>query len=207
VLGKAPQPQVSLDEGLGKLDQSIQAIDEKLAQCEQDLQKLKQEMAKGGSAKTSATQKAMLVLKRKKMLEQQRANLGGTQFNLEQVQFTQQSMQTTALTVQALETAVTVQKQQMAEIDIDKVADLQDEMADLMLDANEINDMMSRNYNIGNGLDDADLDAELQQLQDEVALDQLSGVGPSYLPTAVPGAAPGEVAAETDPSAPAYLVS
>lgn len=46
--------------------------------------------------------------------------------------------------------------------------DLQDDLADLMADAEEINEVMSRSYGVGMDVDDADLDEELAGLDDEL---------------------------------------
>ena len=54
-----------------------------------------------------------------------------------------------------------------------------------MSDMNEINDMMGRSYGLGEDIDEADLDAELAMLEEDLAADPLeSGGMPDYLPTA-----------------------
>ncbi len=44
-----------------------------------------------------------------------------------------------------------------------------DDLADMMEDMNEVNDILSRSFDIGEEIDEGDLDAELEGLDDELA--------------------------------------
>lgn len=44
-------------------------------------------------------------------------------------------------------------------VDIDEIADLQDDMIDMLADTNEINEVLGRSYDVYSGVDEADLDA------------------------------------------------
>merc|ERR1719473_735274 len=84
----------------------------------------------------------------------------------------------------------------------------QEDLQDMFEDMNEINDMMGRAYGVPDELDEADLDAELACLEDELeGLDEgESDAAPSYLqpagmpvePSAVPAGAPAADAAAED---------
>ena len=70
----------------------------------------------------------------------------------------------------------------MKQIDMGEMEDLMDDMADLMVDQEEINEMMSMNFGVE--FDESDLQAELDEL-DEEAVGELfdEGLGmPSYIP-------------------------
>lgn len=62
--------------------------------------------------------------------------------------------------------------------------DLFDDMADMMADMEEVNEVMGRNYNVE--CDENELLGELDELDEELAAEQLDeGLGmPSYVPTA-----------------------
>jgi charged multivesicular body protein 5 len=90
-----------------------------------------------------------------------------------------------------------------------KIEDLQDDLADLMLDADEVNEVMGRAYGLPDDVYEEDLDAELAALdEDEFAVEEHEEV-PDYLkasempsaPSAAPASAPpvaeGAVAAKT----------
>ncbi len=44
-----------------------------------------------------------------------------------------------------------------------------DDLADMMEDMNEVNDILSRSFDVGDEIDEDDLDAELEGLDDELA--------------------------------------
>ena len=59
-----------------------------------------------------------------------------------------------------------VQKEQMAKFDMDEVEDLFDDMADMMADQEDIQEMMGRNFGVE--YDEADLMDELNELDEEI---------------------------------------
>ncbi len=81
--------------------------------------------------------------------------------------------------------------------------------ADLLLDANEISETLGRSYGVGDDVEDADLDAELACLEDELEGEELGDEQPAYLkPSTLPvqpntapvtsGVTANPVAAQTD---------
>jgi charged multivesicular body protein 5 len=73
-------------------------------------------------------------------------------------------------------------KKQYGKIDIDKIDKLQDEMADLMDIGNEIQESISRSYDVPEDVDEAELDAELEALGEEVDLGESSYEGADSMP-------------------------
>ena len=73
------------------------------------------------AAQNSLKQKAMRLLKQKKMFESQRDTLMNQAFNMEQANFTMQSMEDTAITVGAMRHANQAMKKQFKSLDIDDV--------------------------------------------------------------------------------------
>jgi len=59
-------------------------------------------------------------------------------------------------------------KQQYGKINIDKIERMQDEMADLMDIGNDIQESISRSYDVPEDVDEAELDAELEALGEDV---------------------------------------
>ena len=70
----------------------------------------------------------------------------------------------------------------MKALDMDAMEDMMDDMADMMEDMEEINEVMGRTYNVE--MDEGELMNELNELDEEIACDQLNeGLGiPSYVP-------------------------
>jgi len=102
-------------------------------------------------------------------------------------------------TVDALKTTNKTLKQQYGKINLDKIEQLQDEMADLLDIGQEINASMARSYDVPDDIDEAELDAELEALGEEVELGggwEASGENeiPSFLSEEVPAfVEPGKV--------------
>jgi len=115
------------------------------------------------------------------MLEKQRDGLAQQSFNLEQTAFTIDSLKSTKDTVAAMKEGSKVLKKEYKAINIGKIEDLQDDLADLMIDAEEINEVMGRAYGLPDDIDEGDLDAELAALdEDEFAVEEHDEV-PAYL--------------------------
>merc|ERR1712146_71267 len=98
-------------------------------------------------------------------------------------------------------------KKQFKAININQVEDLQDDMADLLEQAEEIQNAMGRSYNTDD-IDEADLEAELAAMEDDPSL-FLSSAGNAsdmgaadYLELPATSSEPVEAAAETPAAVP-----
>lgn len=80
------------------------------------------------------------------MYERTYDNLQNQQFNLDQTKFATENLKDTATTVEAMKGAAVELKSAFKEIDIDEVEDLYDDMDELLVEANEIQDLMGRQY-------------------------------------------------------------
>lgn len=173
----------------------IMALEKELKGYKDKIKKTKSPAAKKGLQK-----RALEVLKRKRMYESQRDQMANQQFNVDQVAFNMESAKANVATVASLKQANAELKRTIKkDLDIDEVDDLADDMAELMEDFNEINEALGRNFATPEDLDEADLDAELEMLEEdfEDELEEEADATPSYLaapslpaqPTGVPGSA------------------
>eukprot|EP01112_Ceratiomyxa_fruticulosa_P007880 TRINITY_DN2052_c0_g1_i1.p1 TRINITY_DN2052_c0_g1~~TRINITY_DN2052_c0_g1_i1.p1 ORF type:complete len:215 (+),score=61.52 TRINITY_DN2052_c0_g1_i1:339-983(+) len=191
---KPAVPPPTLDEANKRLDLRVGSVDEKIKKLDAELAVYKQQLAKArpGPAQTGIRQKAMRVLKQKKMYEAQRDQMVSQQFNMEQTQFVTQTLQDTIVTVGAMKEGAKTMKQQFKAVKIDDVYNLQDDLQDLLDDSNEIQEVLSRSYAVPGEVDEEDLDAELEALGEELTLEQEDSL-PSYLKMAnAPQTEPGE---------------
>merc|ERR1719473_1949365 len=90
-------------------------------------------------------------------------------FNLDQVKFAQEGLKDTAVTVEAMKDANKALKKQFKAIDINQVEDMQDDMAELLEQAEEVQNALGRSYNTDD-IDEADLEAELAAMEDDPSL-------------------------------------
>lgn len=167
-----------MDSRGGNIDERVKKLDAELIKHREAIKKLRP-----GPAQEAAKQRALRVLKQKKLYESQRDQLYDQQFNLEQVAFTQETMQDTATQVRAMQVAnkqLTTQFKSK-DLDIDRIDAMQDQMADLMEINNEIQESLARQYAVPDDLDEENLMEELDALENDLAAEAESGEVPSYL--------------------------
>eukprot|EP00922_Rhytidocystis_sp_ex-Travisia-forbesii_P029141 GHVS01042676.1.p1 GENE.GHVS01042676.1~~GHVS01042676.1.p1 ORF type:complete len:237 (+),score=41.00 GHVS01042676.1:195-905(+) len=194
----AAEARAQLGQASSQIEDKIDHLEKQIVKCEQELSVCKQTL----QTKTTTggvKQRALAILKRKKMYEAQRDQLMGTQMNLEQSQFATDQLQTTALTVEAMKTASVHLKAEYKKMNIDDVERVQDDMADLLFDQQEISDILARNYALPNDVDESELEAEFAEmtasgeLEASIAAGGVIGqqmgsasVTPCYLPSSLP---------------------
>lgn len=142
-----------------------------------------------GPGKTAVKQKALKVLQRRKQLEAQKDQLEQQSFNMEQAEMMTTNLQNVMTTVDAMKTTNKTLKQQYGKIDIDRIERMQDEMAELMEVGNEIQASLGRAYDVPDEVDEAELDAELDALGEEVEFGEMMGAGeemPGFMKDEVP---------------------
>lgn len=106
------------------------------------------------------------------MYEGQRDQLMQQSFNMEQTNFVTENLKNTITTVEAMKVGAKEMKQQYKKINVDKVDQLHDEMEDLMEQATDIQEALSRTYGTPEDIDEADLEAELDALGDEIGFEE-----------------------------------
>lgn len=205
--GKPKEPAPSLNDCISGVDARASNIEEKVNKLEAELRKYREQMSKmrEGPAKNSVKQKALRVLKQKKAYEQQAESLRNQSFNMEQANYAAQSLKDTQITVNAMKDGVKQMKKEFRNVNIDQIEDIQDDMADMLEQADDVQEALGRSYGMPD-VDDEELEAELDALGDEIALDDDT----SYLddvtkapaaPDREPGAdsiVPGKSTIETD---------
>jgi len=185
---KKAVPAPALSETSSNLGGRVDEMDKKIAGLEQELRVYKDKIKKARSpaAKQAVQKRAMEILKRKKMYEGQRDMVAGQQFNIDQASFGIESAKANVQTIAAMKGANQEIKNTMKkQLNIDDVDDLADDMAEMMDEFNEINEALGRNFSTPDDIDEADLDAELEMLEDEMFDDELEAADttPSYLQT------------------------
>lgn len=134
---KAAAPAPSLDQASSGIGGRIESMDQKIEALEKELRGYKDKIKKTTSpaAKKQLQKRALEVLKRKRMYEQQRDMATAQQFNVDQTAFSLESSKATVETVAAMKQANKELKHVIRkDLDIDAVDDLADEMAELMED-------------------------------------------------------------------------
>ncbi|KAG5368438.1 Charged multivesicular body protein 5 [Yarrowia sp. C11] len=184
---KAPKP--TLNDAVDSIDSRMASLDVSLSKLNSELSAYQQKMSKmrDGPGKNAMKQKALKVLKQRKQIEAQKDQLQSQSWNMQQAQMTTENLKNVMVTVDVMKQTNKELKKQYGKINIDKIEDLQDEMADLLDISAEIQETMSRNYNVPDDVSESELDAELEALGEELEFEANEGESvPSYLEEQVP---------------------
>ncbi len=119
---------------------------------------------------SSNKSQALMALKRRKQYEAQREHIRGARFNLETQIMTIENAHINLETLQAMKAGSSAMKSIHGELDIDKVDDVMDEVKEQMDLANEISSAISNPLAMDVGIDEDELEAELEKFEQE-ALD------------------------------------
>lgn len=185
---QAPPP--NLNDCVANIDSRADSVEKKIAKLDQELAKYSNEMKKmrEGPAKNAVKQKALRVLKQKKIYEGQREALMNQSFNIEQQNMAIQTMRDTKTTMTAMQMGLKEMKKEFKKVDLNKIENMQDDLADILEQANEVQDVMGRTYGMPE-VDESELEAELEALGDELALDtDTSYLDAPSVPSREPGA-------------------
>ncbi|GBC07409.1 hypothetical protein RclHR1_07440014 [Rhizophagus clarus] len=176
---KTPKP--SLNDAITATDNRVDAVEVKIKKLDAELVKYKDQMKKmrDGPGKNAIKNKALRVLKQRKMYETQRDQLQQQSFNMEQAAFTTENLRNVISTVDAMQIANKEMQKQYKNIDINKIESIQDDMEDLLEQANDIQESLGRTYGVPEDIDEDDLEAELDALGDELNFEEEEE--PSYL--------------------------
>ena len=174
-LGKKKEevPKPTLEETNQRLETREDNIQQKINKLDKELSILKGKMKQTkGHAHASYKRKAMDILKRRKMYENQLNHITSQSFNLTQQSFMIDSMKDTAATVDVMKSSVTALKTELKALNINKVENMQDDLEDLKYQYDEVQDVMSRALGMEyEEIDENELDDELEALDDYVAED------------------------------------
>nr|CAG4638757.1 EOG090X0EA1 [Cyclestheria hislopi] len=171
--GKPKEPPPNMGDMITKVDERADNIEKKINKLDLELKKYKDQMAKmrEGPAKNALKQKAMRVLKQRKMYEQQSGNLRQQSFNMEQANYACQTLKDTQATVKAMQMGVKEMKREFKKVNIDEIEDVQDDLADLLEQADEVQESLGRSYGVPD-IDEDELEAELEALGDDLIADE-----------------------------------
>ncbi|KAK6208335.1 Vacuolar protein-sorting-associated protein 60 [Pestalotiopsis sp. IQ-011] len=178
---KAPKP--TLNSAISNIDGGIAKLDVQIARINTELRELTGKMNRmPPSGKAFAKKRARDLLTQRRKYEQQREQQQQQVWNMEQAQMMQDNLKGVMATVDAMKTTSKELKKQYGKVDIDKIERLQDEMADLMDVGNEIQESLSRAYDLPDDVDEDELDAELEMLGAEMEMEAQQGVGAGEVP-------------------------
>nr|CAG4650510.1 EOG090X0EA1 [Sida crystallina] len=180
--GKPKEPPPNMSDMITKVDERGDTIEKKIAKLDGELKKGKCKCYSIVSCgllllDLYLTFTCLIILNR---YEQQCDNLRQQSFNMEQANYATQTLKDTQATVKAMQMGVKEMKREFKKVNIDQIEDVQDDMADLLEQAEEVQEALGRSYGVPD-IDEDELEAELEALGDEMIGDADS----SYLDDAI----------------------
>lgn len=180
--GKKDEP--TLEDASHKMDDRVKSVDERIAKLDAELFKLKDLIKRTtGPTQQRHKQRAVQLLQQKRTYEKQQDSMMQQQFNIDQIQFTMDTMKDTQTQVKAMKNAKKQLQKDLKKYDIDKIDDLQDDLAELYYDTQEIQEIMGRSYEVPDDVDDMELLNELEALDEGGVGDMDYLNDPGVLPT------------------------
>ncbi|RMZ98221.1 charged multivesicular body 4b [Brachionus plicatilis] len=174
--GKAPSPQEAI--------QKLLEIEDLLRKRQEVLEKKIEDELKTAKANGVKNKRiALQALKRKKRYEQQLNQIDGTLTTLEYQRESLENANTNTEVLKTMGIAAKAFKSAHLELDVDKVQDLKDDIAEQQEIANEISNVISSPIGLDAQIDDDELLQELEELEQETLDDQLLNIPPAATDT------------------------
>jgi len=163
----------------GEAIQKLRETEEMLMKKQDFLEKkIEQEI---GTAKKNGTKNkrvALQALKRKKRYEKQLQQIDGTLSTIEMQREALEGANTNTAVLQTMGEAAKALKAAHQHMDVDKVHDMMDDIAEQQEVAREISDAISNPLAFGQDVDDDELEKELEELEQQALDEELLKVGP-----------------------------
>jgi len=170
---KVKPPERGIEDVVQDTDRKSNSFDSKAADCDAELRKITEKLKTTDSAisRQLLQQKAKTILIRKKRFEQQAESLREKSFNLESLASTLTSADDMRLVAGALKSGTKHMKKELKKIDLATIEDQQEELADLIDLTEEVQNALSKNYEIPEDIGDEELESQLELLGDEIVQD------------------------------------
>jgi charged multivesicular body protein 5 len=196
---EAPPP--DMEEVAGRMDSRMEGIQGKIKGTDRELMDLKKQIMRAkGAEKVRLKKRAAMVMKRRKMYDAQYGQVMNQSFNIEQTSHAIRSAKDTKEHVAAMKGARDELKKFGEELNLDEVEDLYDDMDEILVEQEEVQEIMGRNFGNVEDVDSDELMEELEGLGSDLEDDVEEDVG--YIPEAgrapLPAGQPTAATAETD---------
>ena len=166
----------------GEAIQKLRETEEMLMK-KQDFLEKKIESELGIARKNAKTNKraALQAIKRKKRYDKQLAQIDGTLTTIEQQREALEGANTNTAVLQTMGEAAKALKKAHADMDVDQVHDMMDDIAEQQDVAKEISEAISNPVAFGQEFDEDDLEAELAELEAEGELEEQRKLDEEFL--------------------------
>lgn len=166
---------------------NLRTTEDMLIKKQQFLEKkIDEEIAIAKANGTKNKRAAIQALKRKKRYEKNLQQIDGTLATIEMQREALEGANTNTAVLQTMKGAADALKKAHQNMDVDQVHDLIDDIAEQQDVAREISEAISNPVALGHDVDDDELEAELEKLEQEALDEELLKAGPSGADIQVP---------------------
>lgn len=193
---KKPEPKPDAHAGLAKMRDHVKQMEKREGLVESKV--AAQQKAAKDCARAKNKQGAMMALKKKKLYETELQQLMNTRFQLEQQMIVVEQAIMGASTLNAVKVGASAMQQVSREMGgADTVVDVMEDATEAMEDQREVQEALATGFGDPFGIDEDDILAELEELEEEELDSQLVGMGAvPQQPVAVPQRQPAQPAAQ-----------
>ncbi|KAI9340658.1 Snf7-domain-containing protein [Zopfochytrium polystomum] len=164
LFGKAKAAKVAPKDAIVKLRETLEMLEKREKYLET---RIENELKVARANATKNKRAALMALKKKKALESQIEKIAGSRMTMEQQVMAIETANINKETMNAMKVAADALKTIHGDLDINKVDDIMDSIADEMAVANELSEAIARPQSFGVEFDEDELNAELEQLEQE----------------------------------------
>jgi len=143
--------------------------------------KIESELAVARKNAKTNKRAALQAIKRKKRFEKQLAQIDGTLTTMEQQREALEGANTNTAVLQTMSEAAKSLKKAHADMDVDQVHDMMDDIAEQQDVAKEISEAISNPVAFGQDYDEDELEAELRDLEEELEVDEQKKLDEEFL--------------------------
>ncbi|XP_071054239.1 charged multivesicular body protein 4-like [Onthophagus taurus] len=172
---KKTDKSLNISQALERLRETEQLLTKRQEFLEKRIQ---QELTTAKTAYSRNKSAAIQALKKKKRLEIQLQQLDGTLTTIEVQRESLEAANTNAMILLTMKKAADALKLANNQLGIDNVNDMMDDIGEQQDVAKEISEAISHNY-YNTGIDESELEKELEALEEEALVEELLKVGPS----------------------------
>lgn len=160
------KPKPDLQQAINSTEERLDATQVKISRLDAELGRYRDQMKRmrDGPGKSAVQQRAIRVLRQKRMYEAQMEQLTQQSFNMEQSMMVTDNLRNTMATVDAMQQANKELKRTYGSINVDKIERMQDDMEDLLEQSGALQETLARSYAMPDDIDEHELEAELEAL-------------------------------------------
>ncbi|KMZ56556.1 putative Charged multivesicular body protein [Zostera marina] len=180
---KNKEPPTTIQDASDRLSKRGESVEEKIKKLDVELARYGEQIRKTrpGHSQDSLKNRAMRILKQKRMYEKQCNIFYNQTYNLEQVSFATDGLKDAQQTMSSLKSANKELKGIMKTVNISDIDGMQDQLMDFVEESTEIQESLGRTYNVPDYIDEDELLSEIGGLEEDMKKEIQSNNVPSYL--------------------------